>query len=156
MRTALSLWLVTCLLGSGSPTFAQEASDTPVAPSDAAAEEIVSPDAAPAMVVPDEPVAPAEPVADPAAQPAPAVVLASPASTCGATANPWGYSFCGGSLISSPPASLCTVFACISSFWNQVNGYVIQCRDGLLSHSGGVRGSCSSHGGNLRPLYAPN
>src|SRR5260221_8385380 len=107
MRTALSLWLVTCLLVSGPPTFAQEASDTAVAPSDAAAEEKVSPDAAPAMVLPDEPVAVAEPVADPAAQPAPAVVPAPRASTCGATANPRGYSLCRGSLISSPPPSLC-------------------------------------------------
>jgi hypothetical protein len=46
------------------------------------------------------------------------------------------------------------VFACIPTFWRQVGGYVIQCTDGLLSHSGGVRGSCSGHGGNARPLYA--
>jgi hypothetical protein len=31
----------------------------------------------------------------------------------------------------------------------------VQCTDGLFSHSGGVRGSCSSHGGNGRSLYGP-
>jgi hypothetical protein len=75
-------------------------------------------------------------------------------NTCGATSNPWGYTFCGGSVIASPPANFCSVFACIASFWNQTNGYVVQCMDGLFSHSGGVRGSCSSHGGNGRTLYA--
>jgi hypothetical protein len=30
---------------------------------------------------------------------------------------------------------------------------VIQCKDGTFSKSGGVRGSCSSHGGNGRTLY---
>jgi hypothetical protein len=74
--------------------------------------------------------------------------------TCGAPQNPWGFTFCGGSVITSPPANLCSVFHCIASFWNQTNGYVVQCRDGLLSHSGGVRGSCSSHGGNGQTLYA--
>jgi hypothetical protein len=150
MQTAAALWLLTCLLVSGllvAPTLAQEAPDAAVAPGDGDA-EVVSSDAAPAIV------APVEPIADPAPA-APAELAAPPALTCGAPANPWGYSYCGGSLISSPPATLCTVFACISTFWRQVNGYVIQCRDGLLSHSGGVRGSCSTHGGNSRPLYAP-
>jgi hypothetical protein len=75
------------------------------------------------------------------------------AGMCGATANPWGYTFCGGSVILSPAGNFCSVFACIPSFWNQTNGYVVQCRDRLFSHSGGVRGSCSSHGGNGSILY---
>jgi hypothetical protein len=94
---------------------------------------------------------PAPPSAAPPAPPAPASV---PQGACGAPANPWGYTFCGGSVITSPPANFCSAFACIASFWNQTNGYVVQCRDGLFSHSGGVRGSCSSHGGNGRTLYA--
>src|SRR5262249_28288893 len=74
---------------------------------------------------------------------------------CGAPPNPWNYTYCGGLRIQSPPTSLCSVFACIPTFWRQTRGYVIQCTDGLLSHSGGIRGSCSGHGGNSRPLYAP-
>jgi hypothetical protein len=133
-------------------------------------QETGSPDEAPAsvevpeMVVPPPPevVAPAPPeaaptpaeIAEPPAEAAPSPP--PPVSTCGAPANPWGYSYCGGKPVRSPPANLCSVFACIPTFWRQVNGYVIQCRDGLLSHSGGVRGSCSGHGGNLQPLYSPN
>jgi hypothetical protein len=98
------------------------------------------------------PPAPAPAPPQPTPLPAPAPPPSSP-GTCGATANPWGYTFCGGSVIGTPPASFCSVFACIPSFWNQTNGYVVQCRDGLFSHSGGVRGSCSSHGGNGRTLY---
>jgi hypothetical protein len=79
---------------------------------------------------------------------------ATPPLACGASANPWGFTYCRGSRIVTPPADLCTVFACIPTFWRQVNGYVVQCRDMLLSHSGGVRGACSGHGGELRPLYA--
>lgn len=76
------------------------------------------------------------------------------AKTCGAPANPWGYHFCGsGSFIASPPASFCDYFDCIASFWERTNGYVMQCEDGMFSHSGGQRGSCSHHGGNYRPLY---
>lgn len=72
---------------------------------------------------------------------------------CGAPQNPWNYNFCsGGSTISSPPGTFCSYFNCIKSFWQSTNGYVMQCQDGMYSHSGGVSGSCSQHGGNLRPL----
>jgi hypothetical protein len=78
---------------------------------------------------------------------------------CGAPANPWHYNFCGGSNIYNPPnPTFCNYFACIASFWNEDipnDGFVIQCADGTFSLSGGERGSCSSHGGNSRPLYAP-
>lgn len=68
--------------------------------------------------------------------------------------NPWEYDFClGGSVIYSPPAGFCSYFLCIGNFWNG-RGYVIQCRDGAFGKSGGIRGSCSWHGGNLRALYA--
>ena len=72
----------------------------------------------------------------------------------GVNCNPWGYNFTPGALIYSPPATFCQYFACIPSFWNFTNGYVIECRDGLFSHSGGRRGSCSFHHGDWRPLYA--
>jgi hypothetical protein len=74
-------------------------------------------------------------------------------SSCGAPSNPWRYNFCGGSVISDPPTSFCNYFSCIPSFWSSTNGYVEQCSDGMFSHSGGRRGSCSYHGGNYRPLY---
>jgi hypothetical protein len=76
-------------------------------------------------------------------------------STCGAPANPWGYNFCGGNTIYSPPSSFCSYFNCIKSFWNEDipgDGYVVQCADGLFSLSGGESGACSSHGGEARPL----
>lgn len=71
---------------------------------------------------------------------------------CGAASNPWGYNFCGGSTISEPPDAFCQYFSCIGKFWKG-QGYVIECSDGMYSRSGGIQGSCSSHGGNLRPLY---
>jgi hypothetical protein len=101
-------------------------------------------------------VPPAAPPVPTVAAPGPQLVAPAPAptDTCGAPANPWGYTFCGGSVITNPPEMFCSVFACIPSFANQTNGYIVQCRDGLFSHSGGVQGSCSSHGGNGQTLYA--
>ena len=74
---------------------------------------------------------------------------------CGAPANPWGYNFCRGRLITRPPSTFCRYFHCITSFWRSTLGYVDQCRDGTYSHSGGRRGACSYHRGELRPLYRP-
>jgi hypothetical protein len=71
---------------------------------------------------------------------------------CGAPQNPYGYNFCGGSLIYDPKPDICSYFACIGNFWNGV-GYMIQCNDGMVSMSGGRQGSCSHHDGNLRPVY---
>jgi hypothetical protein len=83
------------------------------------------------------------------------VVIVSP-HVCGSPLNPWCFSVAsGGSLIYSPPSDLCSWIDCIPSFWDSTNGYVIQCADGEFSHSGGVSGSCSSHGGNWRPLNRP-
>ena len=89
------------------------------------------------------------PVAPPPPPPPP------PPSTCGAPANPWGYNFCGGSLIYSPPGNFCSYFNCIPSFWKSTLGYVDECNDGTYSHSGGRQGACSYHGGEMRPLYSP-
>jgi len=83
------------------------------------------------------------------------VVIVSP-HVCGSPLNPWCFSVAGGgSVIYNPPFDLCSWIDCIASFWDYTNGYVIQCADGEFSHSGGVSGSCSSHGGNWRPLYRP-
>src|ERR1700737_410837 len=101
----------------------------------------------------------ATPVATPTPTPAPVVATPAPAppvaNTCGAPSNPWGYNFCGGNYISSPPSNFCSYFSCIASFWKSTNGYVEQCAEGMYSHSGGRSGSCSSHGGNRQALYGP-
>jgi hypothetical protein len=78
----------------------------------------------------------------------------SPATSCAAPANPWGYSFCGDSLIFAPPANFCGYFTCIAGFSSDT-GFVVQCTDGLYSRSGRPGDACSSHGGIRRPLYAP-
>jgi hypothetical protein len=76
--------------------------------------------------------------------------------TAGAPCNPWGYTFANsGHYIYNPPSAFCDYFNCIASFWDHTNGYVDECADGTYSHSGGVRGACSSHGGERRPLFAP-
>jgi hypothetical protein len=112
---------------------------------------------------PPQPAAPAQPQTAPPTNPTPPTPSTPPAAppsasqdTCGAPANPWGYNLCGrGKVVSSAPANFCSVFTCIPSFWNQTNGNVVRCSDGLFSHSGGVRGACSSHGGVGRPVYGP-
>jgi hypothetical protein len=91
----------------------------------------------------------APPTAVPTARP-----TAPPPNICGAPSNPWNYNFCGGGTISSPSSNFCNYFHCIPSFWQSTNGYVEECQDSTYSHSGGRSGSCSSHGGNLRALYA--
>jgi hypothetical protein len=78
-----------------------------------------------------------------------------PGDNCGAPSNPWGYNFCdyySGNTINNPPSNFCSYFACIASFWSFTNGYVAECNDTKYSHSGGVSGACSSHGGEWRPL----
>lgn len=154
------LWLCVAILVSAmalTTAFAQDggSSDGTVRPTDTS---YVAPDAPPAAadVAPDVSVTVDHaPMLVPPGDQQPAPASPAATSTCGAPSNPWGFSYCSGSVISNPPASLCSVFACIPTFWRQVNGYVAQCRDGLVSHSGGVRGACSGHGGELQPLYAP-
>lgn len=88
----------------------------------------------------------------------PVVSLAASSATRahpGVNGNPWGYNYSCCRLITHPPRAICHYFHCIPSFRRQTRGYVEQCQDGTISHSGGRRGSCSSHGGNLRPLYRP-
>lgn len=72
----------------------------------------------------------------------------------GVDGNPWGYDFIPGNLIYNPPANFCLKFNCIVSFWHYTNGYVVECNDSTFSHSGGVRGACSRHGGVMRALYS--
>ena len=43
----------------------------------------------------------------------------------------------------------CSTHTCIANF-DQGNGYIVQCADGEWSHSGGLSGACSYHGGEGR------
>jgi hypothetical protein len=55
-----------------------------------------------------------------------------------------------------PPASseadFCSTHACIDSFY-EGTGYIVQCNDGMWSHSGGLSGACSYHGGESGTTY---
>lgn len=86
----------------------------------------------------------------------PTVIVQRPTPTptpCADPCNPWGYNFSPGNLIYNPNADFCSYFNCISNFWNG-RGFVNECQDGSYSKSGGIRGDCSYHGGELRPLYS--
>jgi hypothetical protein len=75
-------------------------------------------------------------------------------STCGAPSNPYGYNFCGtGGDITSPASDVCSYFNCIDYF-SHGHGYMIECRDGKYSMSGGISGACSSHHGVEQPVYS--
>jgi hypothetical protein len=52
----------------------------------------------------------------------------------------------------SDPPNFCEVNTCIPNFPNG-NGSIVQCADGEYSHSGGIQGACSYHGGVL--AYRP-
>src|SRR5690348_10926899 len=68
--------------------------------------------------------------------------------------NPWGYNFTHGATITDPPRQFCQYFNCINNFVSG-KGYVVECRDGVYSKTGGTRNSCSKHRGELRTLLAP-
>jgi len=70
-----------------------------------------------------EPPATTAPATPPAAPPPPKPVPAAPSSQ-----------------------DFCASHACIGNFDNG-HGYVVHCADGMWSHSGGVQGACSYHGG---------
>jgi len=73
---------------------------------------------------------------------------------CGAPANPYGYNFCGrGLVITLPDADVCNYFSCIASFWRG-KGFMVECRDGEYSMSGGRSDACSDHGGESREVYS--
>ncbi len=95
----------------------------------------------------------AKPTPKPTPRPVPTQPPAPTPTPCGNPCNPWGYNFSPGSYITSPPSAFCSYFSCIASFWNG-HGYVNECQDGEYSLSGGIRGDCSDHGGEMRALYA--
>lgn len=46
----------------------------------------------------------------------------------------------------TPAGGFCSIHDCIPNYSNG-NGYTVQCADGTYSHSGGIQGACSYHGG---------
>lgn len=132
-------------------TLARHATQTPTH----ATQTALTPTATQGRLVPTPTSAPtATPTAVPTQPPAPPPSPTVPPAPTGVNGNPWGYNFVFGNLIYTPPATFCDYFNCIASFWMSTNGYVDECADGTYSHSGGVRGDCSHHGGQQAILYS--
>jgi hypothetical protein len=53
----------------------------------------------------------------------------------------------------SDSIDFCSSHACIDNFDNG-SGYIVQCNDGMWSHSGGLSGACSYHGGESGTIYS--
>ncbi|WP_433652581.1 hypothetical protein ACQP2C_09820 [Micromonospora zamorensis] len=70
---------------------------------------------------------------------------------CGAPENPLGYDYCGGTRIRKPAAEVCDWFDCVPQFWSG-RGYLVQCRDGSVSLTGGRPNACAEHGGVRRTV----
>lgn len=71
---------------------------------------------------------------------------AAPPTTSTSTSTPEPSVEGPGSFSHVTDAQFCSTHACIENFPNG-NGFIIQCADGDWSHSGGVSGACSDHGG---------
>lgn len=68
--------------------------------------------------------------------------------------NPWGYDFKpSGHLIYHPLSDFCNYFNCTEDFTTGT-GYIVECRDSLLSLSGGTPDACIFDGGVSRTLYS--
>ncbi|MGC1211571.1 MAG: hypothetical protein WA890_09965, partial [Micromonospora sp.] len=109
--------------------------------------------AGPAARVPSPSPAPSRttsPVPTPTALPTP-----TPTPTpdrCGAPENPFGYTYCGGSLIHQPALDVCRYFVCVDGFWAG-EGYLMRCGDGTVGMVGGRYGSCPDRSGRKLPVY---
>lgn len=99
---------------------------------------------------------PPTPTLVPTQPPAPAPTQPPAAPTCaGTTVDGTCYSTdaSSGSLVYSPAADFCDYFSCVTTFWKDTNGYVVECNNGEYSHSGGVSGACSRDGGIAAAVY---
>ncbi len=156
--TLIAVLLFFSCIGSavGSSNLASTPTPTPTA---GQAAVIVSPavtDVPSATPVPTQKPTPTptpKPTIAPTHAPRPTQPPHTPTPCPGINCNPWGYNFTPGNYITSPPSTFCNYFSCISSFWNG-HGHVEECQDDMYSLSGGIQGSCSHHGGNLRSLYS--
>ncbi|MBQ0903119.1 hypothetical protein [Micromonospora sp. U21] len=70
---------------------------------------------------------------------------------CGAPVNPLGYDFCSGTRIRRPAVEVCDWFDCVPQFWAG-RGYLVQCRDGSVSLTGGRSNACAEHRGVRRTV----
>ncbi len=155
-------------LVSPTPTpgqIAQHPTATPASTQEPTTGATSTPTAAPTATPTPSPTATSTPTPQPTATtppaptptPKPPTPTPTPKSSCAYSAvngNPWCYNFSCCTNIYSPPSNFCSYFTCIANFWNG-NGYVEECQDGTYSKSGGISGSCSHHGGNLRALLQP-
>lgn len=135
---------------SAHPTATPTKTHQPTATTKPAATATATPAVTPTATTTPRPTATSTPRPQPTA-------TNTPAPSCqyqAVNGNPWCYNFQCCNTISSPPSNFCAYFSCIASFWNG-NGYVEECQDGSYSKSGGISGSCSHHGGDLRALLQP-
>jgi hypothetical protein len=157
MANATGANRATILDSTATTATTQIAQSTTAAPTDSPTALTVKPTNTPApkpTIIPT--IAPTEPPVIPTSAPTQVPPAPTqPPTRSGIYGNPWGYDLTpSGNLIYNPPADFCTYFNCIKSFWESTNGYVDECADGMYSHSGGVRGACSRHGGEAQPLYS--
>ncbi len=154
--TIIAVLLFFSCIGSAVGSLNLVSTPTPT-PTAAQAAVIVSPTAtdlpSPTPTQKPTPTPTPRPTIAPTHQPQPTQPPHTPTPCPGINCNPWGYNFTPGNYITSPPSTFCNYFSCIASFWNG-HGYVEECQDTTYSLSGGIQGSCSHHGGNLRPLYS--
>ncbi|MEH0980878.1 hypothetical protein [Micromonospora sp. CPCC 205556] len=92
-----------------------------------------------------------------AASPAPRRPTTQPAPErdrlCGAPANPLGYDYCAeGRRVRQPDHRICDFFDCVQDFWAG-RGYLVQCRDGQVSLTGGRPAACAGHRGVRRIVH---
>ena len=77
----------------------------------------------------------------------------TPVPQCGVPENPWCYDLFPGELIANAPADFCDYLECVENFWTGT-GYVVRCRDGAFSKTGGESDACTGSGGVAQPLYS--
>lgn len=110
-----------------------------------------TPSVAPALIRPAAPAPARSTPPKPTKSPRP-----SPSTTrdprCGAPENPLGYDFCGGTRIRRPATAVCDWFDCVPQFWAG-RGYLVQCRDGSVSLTGGRSNACEEHRGVRRTIW---
>ena len=94
------------------------------------------------------------PTAVPTQAPVATTAPTQPPAQTGVNGNPWGYNFVPGNTIYAPASAFCSYFTCVSTFWKDTSGYVVECVNGRYSHSGGVSGACSRDGGEGQTLYS--
>lgn len=171
---------IAVLSAHGAPSSAAQVWTTPTAKPGAMSDAAISPTAT-AFPSPSpqatstsptshaQPASPPQPTQPPASQPTqapqpnptqpPAQPSPSPCANA-VNGNPWCYTFSGPmahQVIYNPNAAFCDgqYFTCVSDFWTADRGYVVECANGVYSHSGGVSGACSRDGGVSATLYQP-